>query len=136
MSAANKFTVQRFNLEVIEGRSREVFEELVSEDFVNHTAASGVPEGREGLWSTFDKVLHPAISNLKVTILDQVSEGQKVTTRKRISGLHSGELLGLPGTGRSISIDVIDIVVIRDGRYAAHWGINTLGAVLNALRQG
>lgn len=134
MSAANKSIVQRFNLEVIERCNRDAFEELVSEEFVNHTAPSGLPKGREGLWHTFHDVLHPGLSNLKVTILDQVAEGHKVTTRKRITGVHSGGWMGIPATGKSVSIDVIDIVSIRDGRYAAHWGINSMVGVINTLR--
>jgi len=33
-----------------------------------------------------------------------------------------------------VSISVIDIVRIEDGRYAEHWGVNTLPAVLAQLR--
>lgn len=39
-----------------------------------------------------------------------------------------------PATGREVHIDVIDIVTVRDGRYAEHWGINTLTEVLARLK--
>ena len=41
--------------------------------------------------------------------------------------------MGVPATGREVHIDVIDIVTVRDGRYAEHWGINTLTEVLAPL---
>ncbi|MFC3941560.1 ester cyclase [Pseudomonas gingeri NCPPB 3146 = LMG 5327] len=134
MSTTNKAIVSKFNHEVIERCNRDAFEALVAEDFVNHTAGAGQPTGREGLWHTFQNVLHPGLSDLKVVVLDQVAEQDKVTTRKRITGRHSGELLGIPATGRLISIDVIDIVRIQDGRYVEHWGINSLASVLADLR--
>ena len=40
--------------------------------------------------------------------------------RKTITGVHTGPLLGVAPTGRSISIAVIDIVRISNGRYAEH----------------
>ena len=79
-------------------------------------------------------VLHPAFPDLRVTIEDQVAEGDKVVTRKTITGTHSGALMGIAPTGRAVSISVIDIVRIEDGRYAEHWGVNTLPAVLVQLR--
>ncbi len=38
--------------------------------------------------------------------------------------------MGVAPTGRLISIDIIDIIRVRDGRYVEHWGRNTLPAVL------
>jgi predicted ester cyclase len=81
-------------------------------------------------------VLRPALSDLRVEIHDQVAEGAKVTSRKTIRGRHTGTLLGVAATDRDVAIDVIDIVRVEDGRYAEHWGVNTLAAVLAGLRQG
>ena len=87
------------------------------------------------MWNTFDTVLRPALEGLTVTIHDQVAEGDKVTTRKTISGTHTGTFLGVPATGKPVSIDVIDIVRVENGRYAEHWGINNLPTVLAGLKK-
>lgn len=134
MSAVNKDIVRRFNHQVIENCNQHEFEMLVAQDFINHSAAAGQDTGREGLWHTFHNVLHSGLSSLQVEVLDQVAEDDKVTTRKRILGCHSGALLGISATGRAVSIDVIDIVRIRNGQYVEHWGINSLSSLLAALR--
>ncbi|CAO3401958.1 ester cyclase [Azospirillum palustre] len=131
-----KTVVRRFNEEVIAGGDRAVFEKLMAPGFVNRSAPAGAPAGAESMWNTFQNVLRPALAGLTVTIHDQVGEGDKVTTRKTISGTHVGPLLGVEATGRQVSIDVIDIVRLEDGRYAEHWGINNLATVLASLRQG
>jgi predicted ester cyclase len=131
----NKEVVRRFNHEVIQEGNEESFRQLMGEGFVNHSAPDGAPKGPEGMWNTFHKILRPALSGLTVVIHDQVAEGDKVTTRKTITGLHSGPLFGIAPTQKQVSIDVIDIVRLEDGRYAEHWGINTLSAVLANLRQ-
>lgn len=133
-SADPKSVVRRFNIEVIQNGDLDSFRALMAPDFVNHAAPAGRPNGPESMWTTFETILRPAISNLTVTIHDQIAEGDKVTTRKTISGRHTGELMGVSATGREIAIDVIDIVRVEDGRYKEHWGVNTLQAVLGSLR--
>jgi predicted ester cyclase len=130
----NKALVVRFNKEVIERGDEDAFRELVAPDFVNRTAPPGAPAGPEGMLNTFNRVLRPAFPDLSVEIHEQIAEGDKVTTRKTIRGTHQGELFGVAPTGKSVAIDVIDIVRIADGRYAEHWGVNTLPSVLAALR--
>ncbi|MHA7968567.1 ester cyclase [Rhizobium sp. CAU 1783] len=133
MSADNKEVVRRFNIEVIQNGSEADFHALMAPDFVNHAAPQGMPNGPDSMWHTFQNVLRPALSNLVVTIHDQIAEGDKVTTRKTIRGVHTGTLLGVPATGRDVAISVIDIVRVHDGRYVEHWGLNTLTNVLASL---
>ncbi|PWE53442.1 ester cyclase [Metarhizobium album] len=133
MSAENKEVVRRFNIEVIQNGNEEEFHALMASDFINHAAPSGMPNGPQSMWSTFQKILRPALSDLKVTIHDQIAEGNKVTTRKTISGTHSGTLMGVAPTGKEVAISVIDIVRVQDGKYAEHWGLNTLANVVAAL---
>lgn len=131
-----KSVVRRFNEEVIAGGDRAAFDALMAPDFVNRSAPPGAPNDGESMWNTFATVLRPALEGLAVVIHDQIAEGDKVTTRKTISGRHTGTLLGVEATGKPVAIEVIDIVRVRDGRYVEHWGINTLSSVLAQLRQG
>lgn len=134
IEAANKAAVRRFNEQVIAGGDEEAFRELMDPNFVNRSAAPGMPSGSDGMLHTFNRVLRPALPDLTVEIHDQIAEGDKVTTRKTLRGTHRGELFGIPPTGRTVAIDVIDIVRLKNGRYIEHWGINTLPSVLAQLR--
>jgi predicted ester cyclase len=130
----NKGVIRRFNVEVIQNGNRTAFEALVAPDFVNRSAPPGAPNGRESLWATFEHMLRPALSGLEVTIHDQIAEGDKVTTRKTISGTHTGPFVGVAPTGKAVSIDVIDVVRVQNGQYVEHWGVNTLPGVIAALK--
>ncbi len=118
----NKRIVARFNREVIEQGNMLAFHELVASDFVNHTAPPGTPKGPDGFAAFFTDTLRPALPDLTVELHDQIAEGDKVVTRKTISGTHKGMFLGVPPTGRRITIRVTDIVRIKNGQYAEHWG--------------
>lgn len=130
----NKEVVLRFNHDFIEKGDLAAFDEIMAPDFINRTAAPGMSPGSDGMFFTLNQVLRPAFPDLRVEIHDQVAEGDKVTTRKTIHGTHLGPLQGIAPTGRSISIEVIDIVRLHGGRYAEHWGINTLPVVVAQLR--
>ena len=129
----NKAVVLRFNKEAVEA-SAEVFNEIFHKDFINHTAAPGVSNGKEGVIYTFIGILRPALSEMNIEIYDQLAEGDKVTTRKAICGIHTGALLGIAPTHKKVKIEVIDIVTVKEGKYFEHWGMNNLQAVLADLR--
>jgi len=129
----NKTVVLRFNREVIEQGNLESFKELMDPDFINRTAPPGMNNGPEGMLHTFNHILRPAFPDMTVTLYQQVAEGDLVTTRKAIKGTHTGPFMGVPATGRSVTIDVMDMVRIKEGRYYEHWGVNTMQVVLAQL---
>ena len=118
----NKQTVTRFNKEFIEKGDVAVFEELMAADFVNRSAATlNIPAGRDGIKDYILDVLHKALTDIQVEIFDQIAEGNTVVTRKAISGIQIGELLGRPATNERMVMHAIDIVTLRDGQYVEHW---------------
>lgn len=131
----NKEVVRRFNKEVIEQGSIESFNAFMDPMFINRSAPADMDNGPQGMIYFFNEILRPAIPDIKVTIHNQVAEGDMVTTRKTISGRQTGQLLGVPATGRLISIEVIDMVRVKDGKYLEHWGITTLPGLLAKLAQ-
>ncbi|MET7253201.1 ester cyclase [Dyadobacter fermentans] len=134
MAENNKAVVRRFNQEVIAEGNLESFKELMDEQFVNRSAPESMDNGAAGMLYFFNEILRPAMPDIHVTIHQQVSEGDLVTTRNTISGTQTGVLLGIPATGRVVDIDVIDIVRVKDGRYFEHWGITSLPEVLSQLQ--
>lgn len=118
----NKAVVTRFNKEFIEKGDLHTFGELVPEDFVNRSAfAAGISPGREGVRDYIINVLHKALSDISVEIHEQIAEGDTVVTRKTITGMQTGEFMGRPATGNRLSMHLIDIVKLRNGKYAEHW---------------
>jgi predicted ester cyclase len=129
----NKKTVIRFNKEFIETGNRDIFEELVAEDVVNHSAPPGSSTGADGMIYFLLDILRTGFPNLTVEILDQVAEGDLVTTRKAIRATHTGNFMGVPPTGKKVVINVIDIIRLRDGKYLEHWGMSNIPEVIAQL---
>jgi predicted ester cyclase len=122
----NKAIVLRFNQEVIEQGNIDSFHELVSPEVINHAAPEGMPNGPESMQHFLFHVLRRGIPDVKVEILDQVAEGDRVTTRKVLHGTHTGEFMGIPPSNKKVAIQVIDIIRLDQGRYMEHWGISNI----------
>jgi predicted ester cyclase len=129
----NKAIVVRFNKECIEQGIPASFEELLGDDVVNHAAPPGAPNGKDSFYSFLNGVLRKGFPDCTVEILDQIGESDRVTTRKKIRGTHTGEILGIAPTNRRVEIDVIDIVRLKDGKYREHWGQTNFFEVLRQL---
>lgn len=129
----NKATVIRFNKEFIEAGNMGVCEEIIAPDFINQTAPPGVPKGPEGVMYFFNHFLRPAFPDMKVEIQRQVAENDLVTTHKVFHATHRGEFMGIPATGKQITMEVMDIIRLRDGRFIEHWNVLDWQQVMGQL---
>ena len=128
----NKEIVLRFNKEFLESGDTEVLKEIVADDFTNHTAAGNMPKDVTGLIQ-FIGMMHSGFSDFHIDIHEQLAEGDLVATRKTIHAKHTGEIMGRLPTGKSVAMNVIDIVRLRDGKYIDHWGRNDIMQVIESL---
>ena len=54
--------------------------------------------------------------------------------RVRVTGTHQGEFMGLPATGKSVAVNLIDITGFGDdGLAREHWGIVDQLALMQQL---
>ncbi len=81
----------------------------------------------------FFNMMRSAFSDFRVNVEDMVAEGDKVVVRSTMTGRHTGEFLGMPPTNRQISVPVIDVLVVRDGKATEHWGVTDTGAMMMQL---
>ncbi len=76
--------------------------------------------GREGI-EQFYGALRAAFPDLRITIEDQVAEGDRVVTRWTARGTHTGAFQGIPPTGKQGRMTGIDIDRIADGKVVECW---------------
>ena len=136
MSEDNKSLVRRFFDAFNEGRLDEAVDELVADDFVEHEEPPpGFPEADSDKESVriFFRVFSEAFEGLRMDVEDLVAEGDQVAVRSRMRGTHRGEFMGIPPTGRSVDVEVIDWVRIRDGQAVEHWGVTDAAALMEQL---
>jgi predicted ester cyclase len=52
---------------------------------------------------------------------DMVAEGDKVAVRATFKGIHQGDLMGTPPTGKKVVLPIMLIYRIADGKIVEHW---------------
>lgn len=123
---------RRFVNEAQAGKRLDVAKELIADDFVNHSSPPGLPPDKDGVLM-FHQALHGAFPDLDVDIHDMTGDADKVWTYKTFKGTHNGEFLGIPATGKPVSIDVFDIVRYRDGQIVEHWNVVDMLGLMQQL---
>jgi steroid delta-isomerase-like uncharacterized protein len=118
----NKATVERMIEEVMNQQNLAVIDELFAADYVMHDPAwPGPVTGPEGFKQWAGAMLEPFFSDGDVGIGDMIAEGDKVVVRWTWSGTHAGEFMGIPATGRRITVTGISIHRFADGKFVESW---------------
>ncbi len=126
---------RRFVDEVFNKRNLKHAEEMLAEDFVEHSPPlPDMPGDKSGAIQAI-KLLLDSSDDLRVEILDQVSDGRRIAIRGRYTGTDTGGLFpGMPATGRHFDIEGIDVLVANDaGTFVEHYGTTDMKGAMQQL---
>ena len=127
-SAGNKDLVARLYQET-DRANLAALDEFFAPDVVDHNPSPlpGLKPGLEGIKQAF-RVFMAATPHSTHVIEDLVAEGDHVVARVTASGIHAGELMGIPATGKRLEMTGIVIYRIESGRIVERWAQHdTLG---------
>jgi len=99
MSDANKATVKRFVEELFVKGNLDVLDELVADDYVDHTPPPDLPPGKAGL-EQLATMFRNAFPDLAISEEDVIAEGDKVVMRQVTTGTHQGDFWASPPPAR------------------------------------
>lgn len=109
------------------------FGELLADDFIEHEEAPGLAPTKDGVKSFF-RMQIAAFPDLRMDVQDVVADGSKVVARVRYTGTQQGDFMGMPATGKSADVQLIDIFRFADdGQVAEHWGVIDLLTMMQQL---
>ena len=119
---ANKELVQAFIQELFTKGDLDAVDRYVSPGLVNHDPPfPGAPEGPEGMRQAA-ALFRQALPDWHSDLHQLVAEDDIVVERFTASGTHQGELMGVPGTGKTITLPGINIFRISEGKIVERWG--------------
>jgi steroid delta-isomerase-like uncharacterized protein len=129
----NKDIVTRMYQEIHNKGNLDTADKFVTSDFVDHNPPDpNIPKGPEGLRQVFG-MFRSAFPDFHTTIEDMISEDDKVVSRITMHGTHKGEFMGIPATGKEISVPVIDIIRISKGKAVERWGVEDIAGMMQQL---
>ena len=106
-----------------------LLDKLVAPDYVEHS------EGFQGVEPFRQQVtaFRAGFPDLHVTIDDLIVDGSRFASRTTVTGTHTGDLMGMPATGKRISIGAVDIGRIEGGQAQERWGGLDMYSLLTQL---
>ena len=132
MSEENKALMRRWIEEGHNKRNLTVADEVCDPAFVWRLAPVGEIRGPEAL-KEMVKSIHTAFPNWQVTVEEQIAEGDMVATRKRATGTHQGEFMGIAPTGKQVTTSTISISRIAGGKIVEGWEVWDAHGMLQQL---
>ena len=125
-------TVRRF-YDLINAGDLDGFGALLAEGFVEHEETPGLAPTKEGVL-TFFRMQLAAFPDLHMEAHDVFASGDKVAARVTFSGTNRGDFMGMKATGKSVSVELIDIMLMGDDGLAhEHWGVLDLMSMMQQL---
>ena len=113
----NKAVIAAFIEEVINQKRLERADDLVLENFVELDPLPGQQQGREGLKGILG-MLFAAFPDMHWVIDETVAEGNNVVTRFTWTGTHGGPFMGIPATGKSVTVKGVVMDKLEGGKMA------------------
>jgi predicted ester cyclase len=128
----NKTIIRRFVEEIENTGDVTNIREFISDDYVEVHNGETYQIGIKGAIDHVLGVRH-VFPDLRMTIEDQVSEGEWVVTSYTVTGTFSKEWFGMKPTGRSITFTGVNMDRLRNGKIIEHGGAaNLLDPLLQA----
>jgi steroid delta-isomerase-like uncharacterized protein len=106
--------------------------EFVGDDYIGHVPGSPEPLRGKDAFREFATTFLTAFPDGTITVDDDFAEGDFVASRWTGTGTNTGEFLGMPATGRQITVEGMTFSRIEGGTVREDW---TLWDTLSFMQQ-
>ncbi len=118
---ASESLVRRYVDQVPNGGHWEALDEMLSPNYKRYLSAAAAPINAAGNKQRLAG-LRAVFPDLKISIDDLITEGDRVVYRGTARGTQQLAFQGIPPTGKQVAVAVVEIFRIENGRIAEHWG--------------
>src|SRR5919197_1783475 len=112
----NKAIVRRFLEELVSTGNPALADELLASNYALHFGGNPPMDGQG--FRQFLGMFRAAFPDLRVTVEDEIAEGDKVATRFTWRGTHRGPFQGIAPTGKHVTGSGIAIYRVTNGQIA------------------
>jgi steroid delta-isomerase-like uncharacterized protein len=136
MSEEQNISIIKHIVELINQRKLPQLAELTHPNFKRHDLAGALPEvsGTDGPLNLVQMVLS-GIPDIHYEIVQIVAKDDRVVVHLRGTGTHRRKFLGVPGTGKRIEWNAINIYRFEDGKVIETWQLLDVWGLMRQMRQ-
>jgi steroid delta-isomerase-like uncharacterized protein len=122
MNDQNKMLARRIFEEGFSKGDLSVAEQILAPNHVSHDP-NNPPTYQQGPRGMQDiiKIYRTAFPDLKMTIDDQIMDGDRVVTRWTARGTHKGQLMEIAPTNKNVTVTGMTVDKIQNGKIVESW---------------
>lgn len=117
----NKALLEAYLREVWGESNPEAAERFVAPNYKRHMSPTAPPLDPATQIERLKGIL-TAFPDVSIEADDIIADEHGVAFRSTMRGTHRGELLGIPPTGKTIEVSLVDFIRIDDGKFVEQWG--------------
>jgi steroid delta-isomerase-like uncharacterized protein len=122
--------IRRLTNEVFVNGDFSHWDEFFDDDFVDRDPMPGTSNDKKGQRQVAEMVL-AAFSDRRAEMDETIDTTDgRVVENWIFAGKHTGEMMGVPPSGKDVRVRGIEIWRLRDGRIVEHWGVVDVGDML------
>jgi steroid delta-isomerase-like uncharacterized protein len=133
---ANKVIVRSY-YDALNRGDFNALDQLFASDYKRYLSATGTPLDASGQKKRLAGIL-AVFPDMKITVDNLIAEGDYVTACLTARCTQKGTFLGIPPTGKLITVSGFEVIRIANGKMAEHWGgtdtfnmLQQIGAVIS-----
>jgi steroid delta-isomerase-like uncharacterized protein len=118
---ANRAVARRLAEEVFGQGDMTTYDDIFAAAYVQHNMPVPDLPGTKAGYKQLVAATRKAFPDVQVRILNLVSEGDFVVFNDHVTATSTGDFLGIPASGRSLTWTEIHFLRIVDGKILEHW---------------
>jgi predicted ester cyclase len=134
-AAANEQRMAEFYAKVINAHNPAMIDSFCTSDYVEHSPFPGYSADREGLKKGFGDWM-AGFPDMTATVDFVKCWGDTVLAKIHLKGTNSAMWMGAPATNKTMDVEGMDMVILRDGKATQHWGYMEEMKMMSQLGMG
>lgn len=128
----NTVLLHRYMSEVWDAGNPNAIEQFLAPNYQRHPSPTPEPFDRTEQLRRL-KGFREAFPDIEIEVVDVIAGEDRVAFRSIMRGTHLGEYVGIAPTGRHVTVGLIDLIRIKDGKFVEQWGGPDLFDLLHQL---
>ena len=117
----NKALLRRYIEEVWDRQNPAAVDEFLAPNYKRHRSPTTKPLTRDGQRELLTK-FRAAFPGIQLIVEEIIAEGNRIAFRSTMRATHQGELFGIAPTGKQITVGLVDVIHIENGKFVKQWG--------------
>jgi steroid delta-isomerase-like uncharacterized protein len=132
MTEENKELERRMYEEIFNKKNMGAVEQFYATNWTSDTLLPGMASGIEGMKQQH-AMINAAFPDMQVKLEDVIAEGDKLACLWTATATHKGEFMGMPPTGKRVTMRGIHIDRIASGKIVQTWGLSDALGLMQQL---